>query len=436
MFSSSTPNNVIPIKDANDMNVMERITTLAERLGGLKYGIRYRTAEWLYKELGDDIPGSYASHGAICALFPSHEAVRFKVNGIEYYGASFKNTFGGGCDRISCEHPEVVVFSHSIEDGNTLFTYLNNTYEEKKSDEGMVYVWDSYHRQYMKSSFTVEDKDFEDLVGVEEFFALMKNDLRAIEENEVVARKLGACNGFNYLIYGRPGTGKTSAAKALAKLLNIPIYIGNLNEARSSTSKMTQILNPKSSAKLKLVVVEDFDRYIDCGSKKEKYMSALLNGLEGIQDNFGTIRIFSANFPENALQDEALASRITRFIHFDAPTLEHMVQHILNVYPECDEQSMELAQICKREDMTIRDINRYLSRYVMHPDPLGEAITQFDAYTEKMKKLKEMCDGSDSDYEYDSDSDSGDEYYIVLRLFPATLVNFNLFPVDLDITLP
>jgi ATPase family associated with various cellular activities (AAA) len=390
-----------------DEPTIDALQKLSEKFDGMKYYFHENMGMWLFMEFGGNVPGAYFNHKSTpIALFPATAESEFCINDMTFHAVSFKNMFTADCD-YGCTHLLPVIFAKSLEEYTALFTYLEKKHTPAPpSINGKIFFWKPSYGQYNESTFTVEQKTEDELVGLEDFFEMMENDISAIAENEAIARKLGASNGINYFAYGRPGTGKTSSIKAVAAKLGLPVYIASLADG-GSASTMNAIMNPQNDAKLKIVVVEDFDRYIKNGSVVgSTHMSSLLNALEGVQDSFGTIRIFSANFPENALQDEALASRMTRFIEFKVPTHENFVRHLLNIYPGRNEEVEQLVTLFKKRDMTIRDANRYMSRFIVYENPLQEAIDRFNEYVEKMNELKKMRDGSSSG----SNSDSDDGY--------------------------
>ena len=217
----------------------------------------------------------------------------------------------------------------------------------------------------------------------------MERYIKSIKEHEDLAKKLGADSGINYYLYGEPGTGKTTSVKVLAYELGIPIYCVNLKNINAS--RMNKALSPISPDKIKIVLVEDFDRYIkgDNGYG-DNCMSDLLNALDGVHSSYGTIRIFSANFPENTLTDTALRSRISRFMEFKLPSVENVAKHIMNVFPENKDLAIEFANKISERHMSIRDVNSYLSRFIIDDNPLTEAINGFDEWIIELDKIKKM----------------------------------------------
>jgi AAA+ superfamily predicted ATPase len=366
------------------METLDRINEIANLLE-MVYNITNDTTKlgWLAKEVDGVGRNSYN-----CVVFPSSEPYMFTIENIEYYGLTVHDCYNNPRTNGSPYASITIIFAKEFDQITMLYDYLTKKYQVVvKSNPCKVLVWSNGHGSYINSGYEVSRKTQSDLVGLDEFFVTMERDLRAITEREALSKKMGIDSGFNYLIYGKPGTGKSSSVKALAYKLDLPIYCVNL--ARISPNHISNALSPKDTSPIKLVLVEDFDRYIQ-GNKKADYMSDLLNALDGIQSTYGTIRIFSANFPENVLVDTALVSRISRFIEFKLPTVNEMTHHLLNLFPENKAGAEQLAKMVTDLEMSIREVNNYLSRFLVDKDILLEAINGFPNWLAQMKKIKEL----------------------------------------------
>lgn len=149
---------------------------------------------------------------------------------------------------------------------------------------------------------------------------------------------------FGILLYGAPGTGKTSIIKAIASDLNYPIYY-------LSPKKLSSIESAMSSLPDKcVVVIEDIDASFltqarsannDCAGD-EKLMkeltgtglSEILNALDGMFSAHGRILIATTNHVETL--DEALIrpGRIDLKIEIGFITKEILVDFINVFYPD------------------------------------------------------------------------------------------------------
>ena len=363
------------------MDILDRVSKIASSLN-MVYTITSDEDKlsWLWREVHGF--GKMGYNNLI--LFPSDEEYYFEVNDIDYFGLTVKNIYTkiyGSTELLT------IIFSETIENINALYEYLTKKYYVKPPEPNpcTIMVWSTIHNSYTNSGDDIAYKTESDLVGIDDFFKSMERDINSIISRKELSKKLGLDSGFNYLIYGKPGTGKSSSVKALAYKLKLPIYC--LNISNIAQSHILKALNPKNNAPIRIVLVEDFDRYI---SKRDKSMSDLLNALDGIQSAYGTIRIFSANYPEKVLEDAALRSRISRFIEFKMPTLENIMKHLLNIFPDNIKEVEIFSRLVMDKNMSIRQINNYLNRFIIDKDILAEAISHFPDWLIEIEKIKEL----------------------------------------------
>ena len=109
-----------------------------------------------------------------------------------------------------------------------------------------------------------------------------------------------------WLLYGSPGTGKTSFVIALAGLLNMPIYVLNLN-AVSTDGALANALS--SVSKRAVLLIEDVDalnsQITHKRSKKQTKnaedrlsTSGLLNAIDGVMATEGRLLVMTTNHPD------------------------------------------------------------------------------------------------------------------------------------------
>lgn len=325
------------------------------------------------------------------------------------------NIISGDIDSFM--NPSTLIFARSKEEYNEMIEYLTDKYRPVIDPSVCtIYRYNPMAGGYTKTNQKVAPKTKDDLYGLDYFFDTMEKDITALKEREREARLTGASNGINYLLYGKPGTGKSSSTMALARMIGATaIYIVSLGDL--NVGSIQNVLNPKIMGNgIKIVLIEDFDRFVD--KHGDKVMSLLLNGLEGVQDSYGTIRLFSANYPDMVLEDDALASRFTRFIEFPEPDKEVIYKHLVHVYPELTSEAEILSEVCHSNDWTIRDINRYISRFIMYDNPLMEAIIGFEEYMKLMVRIrnKNLMEESEDDDHLMEESDD-DVRHSISKLF-------------------
>lgn len=317
-------------------------------------------------------------------------------NDIDFYVQSIhKNNFN---IISSNDHAEIydVVISKSMKLIHLFYDYLTKiTTPIPKSKKNVIFIWNSHCGYYVEDVKTL-DRYINDLIGLEYYFELIKNDIIRQEKHQQLLVKLGATSGLNYMLYGPPGTGKSSFVKAISTLFEIPIYVAKLTQAYDET-QLTKMLiatqerkiipmKEESSSTLKLVLLEDFDRYLEDNRENKARMSSILNALDGVFSATNVIRFFSANDPKIINKNSALSSRMNRTLFFDLPNIDQIKEQINRVYGNiCDyELSNQLAIKFASNKLSMRYITNYLCRFLDENDKLLMAYNHFDAYIDEL----------------------------------------------------
>lgn len=148
----------------------------------------------------------------------------------------------------------------------------------------------------------------------EEIVEDLKNFLTA----EADYIRLGMPYHRGYLFHGPPGTGKTSAAKALASHMGLDVYYLSLPGMNSDTSlnELLSEIKPRS-----ILLIEDIDIVHGAKDRDDDHkgvsLSGLLNALDGFMTPHGLITIMTTNNLD--VLDPALIrpGRIDRIEHID-----------------------------------------------------------------------------------------------------------------------
>lgn len=122
------------------------------------------------------------------------------------------------------------------------------------------------------------------------------DDLGTFLEEEEEYNRLAQPWHRGYLIYGSPGTGKTSAARALANHFNLPVYYLPLGDIEKDTDLMSLVgsIEPRS-----MLLLEDADIYHAATNREEEKgstsLAAMLNALDGVYTPHGLITVMTTN---------------------------------------------------------------------------------------------------------------------------------------------
>lgn len=139
----------------------------------------------------------------------------------------------------------------------------------------------------------------------------------------------------NYVLYGEPGTGKTSLIKVLAAKHNIPIFIINFTVLKSESqfSQLIDEIEEFTLNKLHMVIFEDIEKSGFFNRYDDRPNYNLINSLDGVDEHYGRINILTANDLSVLERDPALlrAGRIDRIIYVTYCTHQQLIG-ILQLY--------------------------------------------------------------------------------------------------------
>ncbi|KAK4477120.1 hypothetical protein RD792_016330 [Penstemon davidsonii] len=177
--------------------------------------------------------------------------------------------------------------------------------EEKKTMKLHTLHYDNMHGYDPWEAAVVLDhpSTFETLAMDDELKNMIVDDLNRFLERKELYRKVGKAWKRGYLLFGPPGTGKSSLIAAMANYLNFHIYDLDLAEINSN-SDLTKIL--MSTSNRSILVVEDIDASIDLSDRNNKETKpsfdsfGLLNFIDGLWSSCGDERIviFTTNHKE------------------------------------------------------------------------------------------------------------------------------------------
>ena len=196
------------------------------------------------------------------------------------------------------------------------------------------------------------------------------------EETKTEYEKYGIPYKSNILLHGIPGTGKTSTIHCIASLINSDIGIIQFNR-QIDDLHLTKAINSMTRLdNCKILVLEDIDsifsddRKAHDSAKNSVTLSGLLNFLDGLMRNEGTIVFITTNRKE--VLDEAVfrSGRIDHEIKFDYCTEEQIKEMIAFYFPQEVGLAEKLYDKIQHAQYTISDLQQYFFRYRKTPQDI------------------------------------------------------------------
>jgi AAA+ superfamily predicted ATPase len=300
------------------------------------------------------------------------------------YGKEFNKTEGD----FNASFLHIVIFAKSQNIIDKFIAFTLQKFNSIHNPSGLIFEWISLHKIYQTSSIKCQKISQDDLVGLDEYFDDLQKDIRLYTERKELLQKMGTMSGFNYLLWGSPGTGKSSFVKAIAHKYKSPIYFVKLDSIKSEDISKALCPRPGSSDtnSIIIILIEDFDRYL-VSKNGQKQVSHLLNALDSIYPGNMVIRFFSANFPENININKALVSRMRRMLHFDIQPPTNIFKYLYNMFPQCEVCIHGFIQSIKDRNLSLRTINNYISRFLLEEKPIEEANKHINEWFDELDKI-------------------------------------------------
>jgi len=178
-----------------------------------------------------------------------------------------------------------------------------------------------------------EEFGWDSLVLEPEVVQFVKNDFDFFLQRESWFRRFRLPFRRGYLLYGPPGNGKTSVARAMASHPNLRAFSIDFSNEELHNDALTELFEAASHAAPSLVIFEDLERLYgneDEGQNRTRItLQHLLNCLDGLGSKDGTIVVATANKPETL--GPAILRRPGRFdrvVQLALPSLKLRCEYI------------------------------------------------------------------------------------------------------------
>jgi hypothetical protein len=278
----------------------------------------------------------------------------------------------------------MVLYFKSVEEHNLLVNLIE--LKEKRAQEKItnkLFRFDPRQGWACIESYSTFDES--NLIGYKHYFKKIEAEIKSHQKNQLLLKSIGEFKSLNYLLYGAPGTGKTTLIKALSSKYNMDVYV--VNSIHAKTSNIGQLLNPaKTLQKQVILLFEDFDRFIVRDDNKE-LMGLILNAMDGFDDSGTTIRFFTGNDCQAIFEEKALINRISGKYKFSYPTFEMFRAKLLKLgaiitNPFDEEKLDQFISLIVDKQITLRPFTNYCLRYLFNENNLDDMIENVNSLIE------------------------------------------------------
>lgn len=191
-----------------------------------------------------------------------------------------------------------------------------------------------------------------------------------------------------YLLYGVPGSGKTSFVTALAGHLGLNIYalsLGNAGMTDDALQSLMITVPPRS-----IVLVEDLEAAFSRGlgsddgtpgdaTASQLTLSGLLNALDGATSQEGSITFLTTNYPHMLPERLVRSGRIDMRIEFGLATKKQIRQLFQAFFGVGTHQKLEdsFVDACPEQQLSMADLQGLLLEYKHSPEQVTPALKRF-----------------------------------------------------------
>lgn len=149
----------------------------------------------------------------------------------------------------------------------------------------------------------IPDTTFDDVIGMEDVKKTIRS--RVIDQIKFpeLYEQFGLSGGTGILLYGLPGTGKTTIARAIAHEVSAPMYVVKLSDVMNkwvgeSEKRIHSLFEKARSTPVSIIFFDDFDALggerSDDNSVNNKIIVELINQMDGFRKNTNTIVLLAA----------------------------------------------------------------------------------------------------------------------------------------------
>lgn len=215
------------------------------------------------------------------------------------------------------------------------------------------------------------------------------NEIQDFESKEQHFRNLGFLWKRGFLLYGPPGSGKTSCIHLVGRQLikngNIGIFVSNPDLATKSLDMLRRV----EPERLLIVILEDLDAII-----REHGESSLLALMDGETQIDNVIYIATTNYPERL--DPRIINRPSRFDlikKIGMPSAAAREAFLKHKYPKiCKDPEEYEKWIKKTEGFSIAHLKEVIVSIEVFSRPFNEVIDRLEKMIQKRPDSSDYLD--------------------------------------------
>ena len=204
-----------------------------------------------------------------------------------------------------------------------------------------------------------------------------KNKVKVITKYLENPESFGPWAPKNVLFYGVPGTGKTMLVKALANVLEVPLYLIKAtsligDHVGDGSSKIHDLFKKASENAPSIIFIDEIDAialhrsFQSLRGDVTEIVNSLLTEMDGINENSSVITIGATNNPTSL--DYAVRSRFEEEIEFKLPNDDErltIIENNLKTMPL--EYDLDLNKIVKQtKGLSGRDLKEKILKTALH----------------------------------------------------------------------
>ncbi|CUA70593.1 putative mitochondrial chaperone BCS1-A [Rhizoctonia solani] len=342
-----------------------------------------------------------AKDGSLAQYLPSHDTRHWMFYGARLIRVKRSRTTASAeyGPSVNVERITLTLFTFSQTALQDLIENAAQEHRARDLAEIQINIGDQYGNWKRLSS--KPHRDFGSVVLEPEVKRKLLEDANEFLENERWYADRGIPYRRGYLLYGTPGSGKSSSIHALASELRLDIYIVPLSLKTIDDSVLADLIS--STPGRCILLYEDIDAaFMDRSNTpatEQKTtnargelvtasgvtLSGLLNTIDGVQAQEGRLLFATTNHPERLDQALSRPGRMDVKIEYSHSTQWQAEQLFRLFYPldpeaektSLDEYARKFASAIPSQKFSVAQLQGFLMRYKGQPEQAAKDIGQW-----------------------------------------------------------